>query len=141
MAYITYDQFKSFGFALPKDKFEARLTAAELVLDAQTRNFYQYHDLDKDTWPMRADKFRKALSLEIMYLDKLGVDNAGDAMLRNKNEVTSQTIGRTSVSYGNKTVGVYNSNQQTAMSEMVSPDVAIALSGTGLLYRGVDVVW
>ena len=131
-AYLTQEEYDNYGFEPIAEmfSFDNLLLRATLILDNITRHFYVNHDIEKDSqW--RADKFKKALSMQIEYFI---VNEAFTSSQLNDRPLTVQ-IGRTSISKKGK--GQYATNESDVV-ELVCPDVYIALEGTGLLYRGVE---
>src|SRR5690625_823537 len=95
MAYLTYDEYKVLGFEeMEEDEFNKLLPLASDVLDSVTRDFYQFHDLERDI-PFRRSKFKKALASQIEYFFDMGATSSHGLQ-----EPASITIGRTSMSSG-----------------------------------------
>ena len=125
MAYLTYTEYLGFGCAdFTADEFEKLVLKASGYIDSQTRDFYQFNDLEADI-PYRRDKFKKAIALQIEYMYLSGASSSYEA-----NTPQTWSIGRTSVSES-------NTGRNEAPS-IISDDAILALSGSGLLYRGVS---
>ncbi|MEO1782248.1 hypothetical protein [Enterococcus diestrammenae] len=134
MAYLTYDEFKALTGkdeeTFPKESFDKWLTKASAVLDSVTSNFYQFHDIETDPFLFRANRFKLALCSQICYFQEVGADTFEGI---NK-APQSVGIGSTSISNGSR----YGSGGQAESKNLEAEDLYIYLSGTGLLYRGVD---
>src|SRR5690554_5745735 len=130
MAYLTYDEYTQFGFSeIEEDEFNRLLPKASDVLNAVTRDFYVFNDIEDDV-PFRRERFKKAIAAQIEYFHDMGATSS-----HGLNEPSTVTIGRTTVSRGYR-----GGSQEDAQSNIVSDDAFMYLSGTGLLYRGVRVV-
>ena len=127
MAYLTYNEYISFGFTeIDETEFEKLLPKASDVIDSVTRSFYKFNDIEQDV-PFRREQFKKAVAAQIQYFyDK------GGTMSHEVDSPLTVNIGRTSILMGEK-------NQQRA-NTIISPDAIRYLSGTGLLYCGIGVV-
>src|SRR5690625_2219091 len=127
MKYLTYEEYKEFGFAeLEETEFNKLIKKASDVLNYITRDFYVFQDLETDN-EYRKIKFKKAVAAQIEYFYDMGATSS-----HNLNEPGTVTIGRTTVSKGAR-----NSTQIEQKESIVSDDVYMYLSGTGLLYRGI----
>ncbi len=131
MDYLTYSEYLEFGCAdFPADEFKNLIAKASGYIDSQTRDFYQLNDLEEDI-AFRRDKFKKAVALQVEYMHLSGASNSYEA-----NTPQSWSIGCTSVS---ETSRSSNTGRNEAPS-IISDDAILALSGTGLLYRGSGVM-
>lgn len=129
MPYLTYAEFQEYESSdLTEQEFNNLLPKASGVLDSITRYFYQFNDIETDAI-FRSNQFKKALSAQIAYFNDMGATST-----HGLKEYGSVTIGRTTVSKGGR-----NSNQNDDTNMLISDDVYIYLSGTGLLYRGLAV--
>lgn len=132
MAYVDKDDYMQAmhitGEDVPKN-FDQLADLASEYLDEQTRDFYQKNDLATDPWPLRASKFKRAVIRQIAYMIDSGITTREEA--HDKAAIRSQTIGGTSVTLasGDSNGGDYGN--------IISKDAMAALSGTGLLFRGV----
>ncbi|WP_057821906.1 hypothetical protein [Schleiferilactobacillus perolens] len=115
--------------------FDQITELASQYLDDQTRDFYQINDINADPWPLRVSKFKRAVIRQIAYMLDSGITSTEEAIRQPISE--TDTIGRTTVTkaWANSQSGV-NSRSPS----VVSIDALAALSGTGLLYRGVPYV-
>ncbi|MEE6709802.1 hypothetical protein [Lacticaseibacillus paracasei] len=138
MAYVNKDDYMQAMYITDADvpkNFDQLAELASEYLDEQTRDFYQDNDLASDPWPLRASKFKRAVIRQIAYMIDSGITTTEQAIRQPTS--ASKTIGRTTVS---KT---WNNNQSSSDGQqrsVISADALAALSGTGLLYRGVDYV-
>lgn len=134
MAYLTYEEFKALTGkdeeAFPKESFEKWLPKASAVLDSVTSNFYVFNDINEDRVAFRVDRFKLAMCSQICYFQEVGADTFEGI---NK-APQSVGIGSTSISNGSR----YGSGGQAESKNLEAEDLYIYLSGTGLLYRGVD---
>ncbi|WP_347979493.1 hypothetical protein [Lactococcus formosensis] len=127
MAYLTYDEYKKFGYQeVTEEEFKRLVVRASDFIDIRTRNFYRFHDLETDI-EFRATQFKKAIALQIEYMSTIGAVSTADI-----NNPTSWSLDGVSVSNGNSRLA----DDGTAIS-IISEDAMEVLSETGLLYRGV----
>lgn len=130
MPYLTYDEYKDFGFTeIEENEFNKLIKKASDVLDSVTRFFYKQNVLEDDV-EFRKKQFKKALAAQIEYFHDTGVTSSHEL-----NEPGSVTIGRTTVSKSSRNSSEANEKQNSLVSE----DVLMYLRGTGLLYRGIGV--
>lgn len=65
MAYLTYEEYQVMNFTnLDPTDFYELIEKASALIDVQTRNFYQFNDLDSDIL-FRQKKFKKAVAAQI----------------------------------------------------------------------------
>lgn len=127
MPYLSYEEYQNFGFSdVTADDFSKLEQKASDVLDSITRDFYQLNDLESD-FPLRRDKFKKAVAAQIEYFNDMGGTSAHEL-----NNPLSVSIGRTSISSG--------ARNQAKLNNIVADDVYMYLRNTGLLYRGIEVI-
>lgn len=127
MAYLTYDEYKKFGYQeVTEEEFKRLVVRASDFIDVRTRNFYRFHDLETDI-EFRATQFKKAIALQIEYMATIGAVSTADI-----NNPTSWSLDGVSVSNGNSKL----IDDGTSIS-IISEDAMEILSETGLLYRGV----
>lgn len=128
--YLTEKEYKEMGFAKIIGEsltFDNLLMRASLILDNKTRHFYNFKKFEDDMeW--RVFKFKKAIGMQIEYF----VQNGATSTSQMNDKPMSQTMGRTSLSRGGKAQTL-----EGAETTLECPDLAVALEGTGLLYRGV----
>lgn len=123
MAYLTYEEYTSFGYEdVDATEFKDLVEKAGDFMDLQTRNFYQINPIDEDPSDFRRTKFKKAVALQIDYMHQVGATTASEM-----SSPQSWSVDGMSVSAG-------GSNASTSI---ISEDAIWALSGTGLLYRGL----
>lgn len=134
MPYLTYDEFKTLtdktDEEFPESAFKKWLPKASAVLDSVTSNFYQFNDITDDRIAFRVNRFKLALCSQICYFQEVGADTFEEI---NK-APQSVGIGSTSISNGSR----YGSGGKAESKNLEAEDLYIYLSGTGLLYRGVD---
>ena len=138
MAYVDKDDYMQAMHITDADvpkNFDQLADLASEYLDEQTRDFYQDNDLASDPWPLRASKFKRAVIRQIAYMIDSGITTTEQAIRQPTS--ASKTIGRTTVS---KTWNNSQSSSDGQQRSVISADALSALSGTGLLYRGVDYV-
>lgn len=129
MPYLTYAEFQEFGYGIDEGEFNKLLPRASDVLNNVTRSFYEFNDIDKDV-DFRRKRFKKAIASQIKYFSDMGATSSHGI-----NDPGHVQIGRTSISKGGRNSG----GQDERKNNLVSDDVYIYLSGTGLLYRGIGV--
>lgn len=130
MAYLTLEEFQSkTHIDLTPEEFEEYLERSSDLLDYLTSYFYVANDMTLVN-PWVNAQFKKALVAQIEYFNEVG-STTFESM---NNKPQSFSAGRTSVSQT-----LRNSNQQ-ASKELVAEEVYIYLSGTGLLFGGVNTL-
>ena len=128
MAYLTYTEYEALGLSnLTASEFDDLISKASFVLDSQTRDFYQFTDLESDM-PYRKQKFKMAIALQVEYMHQSNATSTYEA-----NTPQTWSIGRTSVSEASR----YSNTGRNEAPTIVCDDAILALSGTGLLFRGV----
>ena len=128
MAYLTFEEYQKLGYEeLTETEFNALINKACVFIDSQTRNFYQFNDLEKDI-PFRRDKFKFAIALQVEYMHQTGATSTYEI-----NTPQSWSIGRTSVSEASR----YSNSGRNEAPSILSDDAIAMLSGTGLLGRAV----
>ena len=130
MAYLTFEEFQSKSQVdLTQEDFDKYLGRSSDLLDYLTSYYYVTNDIDfSNKWI--ASQFRKALVAQIEYFHEIG-STSYESM---NNKPQSFSAGRTSVSQSQG-----NSNQQVT-KELIAEEVYIYLSGTGLLFSGVNTL-
>ena len=130
MAYLTFEEFEEISqIELTQEEFDKLYPKASDLLDHVTSYYYVKNDIDfSNKWI--AAQFKKALATQIEYFNEIG-STSFESM---NNKPQSFSAGRTSVTQNQR-----NSNQQIT-KELVAEEVYIYLSGTGLLFRGVDTL-
>lgn len=130
MAYLTFEEFEEISqIELTQEEFDKLLPKASDLLDYITSYYYVQNDIDQsNNWI--ASQFRKALAAQIEYFNEVG--STSFESINNKPQ--SFSAGRTSVTQSHR-----NSNQQIT-KELVAGEVYIYLSGTGLLFGGVNTL-
>lgn len=127
MAYLTYEEYTSFGYEdVDAAEFSKLVEKAGDFMDLQTRNFYQINPIDEDPSDFRRTKFKKAVALQIDYMHQVGATTASEM-----SSPQSWSVDGMSVSTGG------SGADGNASASIISEDAIWALSGTGLLYRGL----
>lgn len=128
MMYLTFEEYEAFGYSeMTSEEFKKLIGKASDFMDSQTRNFYQFTELETDMM-FRKNKFKKAVALQVEYMHDSGATSSYDA-----NTPQSWSIGRTSVSEASR----YSNTGKNEAPSIICEDSILMLSGTGLLYRGV----
>lgn len=128
MSYLTFDEYKSFGYAeMKEEEFTQILPRAEDYLDTQTKNFYRFNDLESDI-AFRKKKFKKAIGLQVEYMFTTGAMTTEDI-----NGPQSWSVDGMSVTEASR----YSATGKNEAPSILSEDAIAILSGTGLLYRGL----
>ncbi|WP_179394725.1 hypothetical protein [Lacticaseibacillus absianus] len=112
------------------ENYEELAALAGLYLDEITAFRYQINSIDSDPFELRVTRFKRAVMLQIRYMAETGITSSAGYKATQAQSV-SQSIGATTVS---KTLGETAAN---VSGTIVCDDALRALSGTGLLYRGV----
>ena len=127
MAYLTYEEYTSFGYEdIDTTEFKDLVEKASDFMDLQTRNFYQINPIDEDPSDFRRTKFKKSVALQIDYMHQVGATTASEM-----SSPQSWSVDGMSVSTGG------SGGDGNASASIISEDAIWALSGTGLLYRGL----
>lgn len=127
MAYLTYEEYTSFGYEdVDAAEFAKLVEKAGDFMDLQTRSFYQINPIEDDPSAFRRTKFKKAVALQIDYMHQVGATTASEM-----SSPQSWSVDGMSVSTGSS-----GADGNTSVS-IISEDAIWVLSGTGLLYRGL----
>ena len=130
MAYLTFEEFEEISqIELTQEEFDRLLPKVSDLLDYVTSYYYVENDM-MSVNPWINDQFKKALAAQIEYFSEVG-STSFESM---NNKPQSFSAGRTSISQNQR-----NSNQQ-ASKDLVAEEVYIYLSGTGLLFGGVNTL-
>lgn len=127
MSYLTKDEFvDDLGFDDVTD-FDKLAKRAEIAINLYTQGIYQqYIDFETEA-DYRKSAVKLAMGFQIAYLDSSGIMTADD-----KQTLSSVSIGRTSLSYG-------NSSKSAGQAFNLSLDAENALKQAGFsLVMGVD---
>lgn len=96
MTYLTKDEFVGMGFDEVTD-FDKLANMAKIAINLYTQGIYQrYIDFEKEA-DYRKQAVKLAMAFQIAYLDVSGIMTADD-----KQTMSSVSIGRTSINYGNQ---------------------------------------
>lgn len=128
MAYLTFEEYGEFKYTeMTEEEFNRLIGKASDFMDSQTRNFYQFKDIELDV-PFRRTKFKQAVALQVEYMFQSDATSSYDV-----NTPQAWSIGRTNVSEASR----YSNTGRNEAPSILSDDALLALSGTGLLYRGL----
>lgn len=134
MAYLTYQEYTSFGGSLDEAEFDKLLPKTADAINNLTLDFYAdplvlEADILTPQYGRRAVRFKKAITYQIEYYSFLGTTSVAQMNAT----PSSQSIGGTSVSYGDQ-VRDASGNVSRYAAEVIE-----VLEPTGLLYRGVGL--
>ena len=91
--YLTEIEYIEMGYD-STEHFSKLYYKASAMIDMYTRHCYSYCNFEEDI-DIRKDAVKKAVALQIAYMDETGIDTAED-----RQHLANISIGRTSVSYG-----------------------------------------
>lgn len=138
MPYVTKEEYEQMGF-VPSESFDELEKRAEQVINAQTDYYDPYlgkHDLSADIESstkgvaQRAKAFKKAVALQVSFMAETGITSLYDAQ---KQDLSSYTVGDTSMTFKNGTVGVIMHGSTGIVNEAY-----MLLAKYGFMYKGVD---
>ena len=126
MYYLTQEEFVKMGFDEVSD-FDKLAQRAAIAINLYTQDIYnRYIDFETEA-DYRRQAVKLAMAFQIAYLDVSGIMTADD-----KQTLSSVSIGRTSLSYG-------NSSKSAGQAFNLSLDAENALKQAGFsLVMGVD---
>lgn len=131
MTYLTLDEYIELGYdKIDEDEFVKLEKFASGVLNHVTRNFYELNSLDDDI-KFRRNKFKQAVAAQIEYFNDMGATS-----FHGLKEFGTVSIGRTTLSKGSRNSSV----SEDESDSIVSSDVYMHLSGTGILYSKIGVI-
>lgn len=127
MQLLSQKEFQELTNRSTNADFDTLEKAAENMINPLTEMYYERNSIDEDTDTNRVNWFKKALALQIEYMDDIGATSTYEMAQK---DVKSISIDGTSISTGTSptdsaTNGVYNLALEY-------------LFYTGLLYRGVS---
>lgn len=127
MQLLSQKEFQELTSKSTNADFDTLEKAAENMINPLTRMYYERNSIDEDSDTNRVNWFKKALALQIEYMDDIGATSTYEMAQK---DIKSVSIDGTSVSTGtsptdSSTNGVYNLALEY-------------LFYTGLLYRGVS---
>lgn len=137
MPYITIEEYEQMGFTTP-DNFDALEKKAEQAINALTDYYDPYmsnHDLTVDVESSKngiykpAKAFKKAVALQVSFMVETGITSVYDAQ---KQDISSYSVGDTSMTFKNGTVGVIMHGSTGIVNEAY-----MLLAKYGFMYRGV----
>lgn len=131
---INYTEYKEYSGVVSEEEFTKLLPAADAAIETLTMGFYfdkgkLYDDVSSVQFKHRAVCYKKAVAFQIDYYSFLGTTTVAQMNAT----PSSQSIGATSVSYGDQ---VRDASGNIARYAAESLNV---LEPTGLLYRGVGL--
>ena len=133
--YLTKSEFEQFGYELKKpDNFDKLLNNATILIN-QICSYYDpafaYHDLDADMADSskQAIAFKKAVALEMLFLEESGYSSAYELA---QGTLNSFTVGHTSMSLN----GSAGQNMTVGNTGVVVSAYTL-LGCYGLLFSGV----
>lgn len=125
MTYLTFEEFQSKSLVeLTQEEFDKLLPKASDLLDYLTSYFYVDNDM-RSVIPWINCQFKKALVAQIEYFHEFG----GTSFEAINNKPQSFSAGRTTVT-----------QKQGNLNQQVPKEVYTYLSGTGLLFGGVNTL-
>lgn len=137
--YLTLDEYVKFtgrnsDFKKSED-FKQYLLYASNILDVVTNNYFLVNEFE-DTNDFVVMRFKKALCEQIKFL--FLNNDANSSFLSNAIglDVSSVSIGATSISY-NKSGTTSTNSTSTSDLSTICKDALFLLNNTGLLYRGI----
>ena len=127
MQLLSQKEFQELTNRSTNADFDTLEKAAENMINPLTAMYYERNSIDEDTDTNRVNWFKKALALQIEYMDDIGATSTYEMAQK---DVKSISIDGTSISTGTSptdsaTNGVYNLALEY-------------LFYTGLLYRGIS---
>ncbi|MGF2052753.1 hypothetical protein ACQUE6_14630 [Enterococcus casseliflavus] len=129
MAYLTYQEYQGMNFTnLDPTDFDKLVEKASALIDVQTRNFYQFNNLDSDII-FRQKKFKMAVAAQVEYMYQANATTSLEI-----NSPQSWSVDGMSVTEASR----YNNTGSNESPTILSDDAVLFLSGTGLLGRGLN---
>ena len=127
MAYLTYEEYRDLSIVLVDEvTFKKLYKIATRVLSFETNDYFDYNDFnDSSEWIQ--NKYKEAITLQIDHMHTTKQTSTHSA----NSQPASVSLGRTTVSSRN------GQSNKTERKSLISEDVLMVLSNTGLLYRGV----
>lgn len=125
---LTFDEFKEIGGRAAEDSFNKLELQVEDLFQTMTGAYYVYHDIKQDPDATRVKFYKKAMVLQIDYMNDIGATTPYDIATKS---IRSVSIDGTTVSSGKSAAdsashGLYNLARWY-------------LYQTGLLFRGVPI--
>lgn len=125
---LTYEEYESISVN-PVDvtKFDALSTRAIQIIDIYTRYYYSFVAFETDhDW--RKAQVKAAIAFQVDYFSEMGKTSYEGI----NSAPTSVSLGRTSITQSSRRV-----SESSVNKSMLAYEAQLALSGTGLLTRGV----
>lgn len=131
--YLTKSEFEQLGFELKKPENFDQLLKNATVLINQVCSYYDpafsYHDLEADGSAPQAVAFKKAVALEMLFLEESGYSSAYELA---QGALNSFTVGHTSMNLN----GSAGQNMTVGNTGVVKSAYNL-LGRYGLLFSGV----
>ena len=132
--WLTYKEFEDMGGDKAKTDeptFKGLIVKAQQTLSTETQGFYMTPEaLENDTVLFRKQRYKEALTQQVSFF----VDSKATTAAQAAAKPVSQSIGDTSVSYGDR-----RGSGSGGKISMTSPEALSLLADTGLLYRGAKL--
>lgn len=128
LSHQDYNSLSAFTKIDDQETYYKLQAKASDILKRVTMNFYVHNDFEND-YPQRKEAYIKALAAQIEYFYETGSTTTEGL----NSAPQTQQIGRTSLSHASK----FNPGGENEKKSIVSDDVYLYLSGTGLLGRGI----
>lgn len=129
--WLTFKEFTDLGGEATDTEFKKLIVKAQQTLSTETQGYYMTPEaLEKDGIVFRKTRYKEALTQQVNFF----VDSEATTAAQVAAKPVSQSIGDTSVSYGDR-----RSSANTGKINMVSQEALKLLADTGLLYRGATL--
>lgn len=125
---LTYEEYESISVN-PVDaiKFDALSTRAIQIIDIYTRHYYSFVAFETDhDW--RKAQVKAAIAFQVDYFSEMGKTSYEGI----NSAPQSVSLGRTSITQSSS-----RASESSVNKSMLAYEAQLALSGTGLLARGV----
>ena len=127
MDFLLFEEYRDLSVVLvDEETFKKLYKISTRVLSYETNDYFDYNDFN-DTSEWIKNKYKEAITLQIdhMYTTKQTSTHSANS------QPSSVSLGRTTVSSRS------GQSNKTERKFLISEDVLMVLSNTGLLYRGV----
>lgn len=126
LEYLEFSDLISIDYT--EEQFDKVIKSAARSIHHTTRNFYKHHDFEEDVeW--RKNAVKEALALQVEYFIQAG-SSTSEGM---NSKPQAVQLGRTMISQS----GRMKASRASENKALVCLEAQLALSGTGLLNRGV----
>lgn len=127
MAYLTFNEYSSFGTTVAQDQFSALEQQAEYAINDATHDYYQLNSLADDRNQRRVRDFKRAVAEQIDYFAFVGSTKSYE---QESDDFKSVKIGRLELDP--------NSSVVATTKHGLCRECYQLLGKHGLLYRGVS---